>query len=95
MAFLLVVTMNDSMTGWLGSLQAQQAPAAPAERCRDEIDRAVASVKRSAYDRWWRRQFYRETARIARANGWRKRHGRWFRTEGDRVGLGAHRGEAW
>ena len=33
---------------------------------REEIERAIKKVKRTVWDKWWRRQFYRETAGIAK-----------------------------
>jgi hypothetical protein len=39
---------------------------------RDEIERAIANAKRTAWDKWFRRQWYRATAQIARQQGWRK-----------------------
>ena len=48
-----------------------------------EIERAIDNAKRSSLDKWWRKQFYRETAMIARMqNGpqthrWRPRRQYW------------------
>ncbi len=36
------------------------------EANRQEIERAIDSVKRSAYDRWFRRQWFRGTAIAAK-----------------------------
>jgi len=33
---------------------------------RDEIERAIASAKRTAEDKWFRREFYRAGARAGR-----------------------------
>jgi hypothetical protein len=37
------------------------------EHYRREIERAIDNAKRTEWDKFWRRQFYRETARIAKA----------------------------
>jgi hypothetical protein len=37
------------------------------EHYRRQIERAIDNAKRTAWDKFWRRQFYRETARIAKA----------------------------
>ena len=39
---------------------------------QDEIERAIKNAKRTAWDKWWRREWYRGTARI----GWRHRRRR-------------------
>ena len=56
-------------------MQARRAPGLMVERCREEIERAISNAKRSELDKWWRRQWYRETARMARVNGWGKKRG--------------------
>ena len=40
---------------------------------RREIERAIDNAKRSKWDQWWRRQFYRETAKFAKAYSSRRR----------------------
>ncbi len=51
--------MNAAMKGIAASVVREQY--------LDEIERAIWNAKRTAEDKWWRRQFYRETARIAKA----------------------------
>lgn len=45
---------------------------------KDEIERAINNVKRSAWDKWFRREWYRATATIARKHG---RYGQWRRSK--------------
>jgi len=37
-----------------------------------EIERAIINAKRTEWDKWWRRQFYRETGRMAKRR-WQRR----------------------
>ena len=71
----------------------QLAAEAMSAAWKAEIDRAIDKVKlgmiptkpRTELDKWWRRQFYRETAMMARVMGyrkgrrWRLRRPRWRR----------------
>ena len=51
----------------------EQYPEAVRQSWRDEIEGAVAGVKRSAVDRWFRREWYKAEAR-SRWPEWRKKH---------------------
>lgn len=52
------------------------------EQQRDEIERAIRNVKRSAWDKWFRREWYRAAGEMAR----RQRRGRLPLAKGARGG---------
>ena len=58
----------------LTKIQEQHAVCLLKQQNRDEIERAIDNAKRSAWDKWFRKEWYKAGAR---RKGSRKRHNRW------------------
>jgi hypothetical protein len=70
----------EKMISSLDRLARQQSAKAIIAAHRDEIERAVDNVKRTAEDKWWRRQWYKAAAQRRRRlkglpTGWRRARG--------------------
>lgn len=53
------------------------------KRHRREIERAIANVKRTELDKWFRKQFYREKAKDRWSDERWRRYREWRRSQGD------------
>ena len=62
-------------TDWLSQVMKEQAASLLMERHRREIERAIYNVKRTALDKWFRKQYYRAKAKSRwSSERWRRYH---------------------
>jgi len=61
-----VMSMDSTNTNRFGKVIAARAADMVQEQQLDEIERAIRNAKRTAWDKWFRRQFYRAAAQRER-----------------------------